>query len=98
MIKVLILVATYLFSMNAMSDGLLRTTNLKSYCGQYDRQTVIYLDQGIISKKDPVLNYEQLLAQIKNMEVEIIKFPDGHMSHIENENFFLHHLVYFIEN
>ena len=79
MIKVLILVATYLFSMNAMSDGLLRTTNLKSYCGQYDRQTVIYLDQGIISKKDPNW-FKDILNKLKFLpgeQVQVVTINHG---------------------
>ncbi|MGB5419985.1 alpha/beta fold hydrolase [Algibacter sp.] len=57
-----------------------------------------YKKMLIISKKDPVLNYKQLKSQTENTNVEIVEFPDGHMSHIENEEFFLQHIVYFIEN
>lgn len=38
----------------------------------------------ILGKKDPVLNYEENSEQIKNTNVELVTFPDGHMSHIEN--------------
>lgn len=38
----------------------------------------------IVGKKDPVLNYEENLEQIKNTDVELVTFPDGHMSSIEN--------------
>jgi len=38
----------------------------------------------ILGKKDPVLNYEDNLKQIENTAVELVTFPDGHMSHIEN--------------
>jgi len=38
----------------------------------------------ILGKKDPVLNYEDNLKQIENTNTELITFPDGHMSHIEN--------------
>lgn len=38
----------------------------------------------IIGKKDPVLNYDENLEQIKNTDVELVTFPDGHMSSIEN--------------
>jgi len=38
----------------------------------------------IIGKEDPALNYNSLIQQTKNTKVEVIEFPDGHMSHIEN--------------
>lgn len=39
----------------------------------------------IISKKDPALNYQCLIDQVKNTNVKIVEFPDGHMSHVENK-------------
>ncbi|MBC8883565.1 alpha/beta hydrolase [Flavobacterium piscinae] len=39
----------------------------------------------ILGKKDGVLNFEDSLEQIENTKVELVSFPDGHMSHIENE-------------
>ena len=39
----------------------------------------------ILGKKDPVLNYEESLEQIEGTKVELITFPDGHMSTIENQ-------------
>ncbi|MBE8727323.1 alpha/beta fold hydrolase [Flavobacterium hungaricum] len=39
----------------------------------------------ILGKKDPVLNYEESLAQIENTTAELVSFEDGHMSHIENK-------------
>lgn len=39
----------------------------------------------VLGKKDGVLNYEDSLEQIENTKVELVTFPDGHMSHIENE-------------
>ncbi len=38
----------------------------------------------ILGKKDGVLIYKDNLSQIENTNVELITFPDGHMSHIEN--------------
>lgn len=52
----------------------------------------------IIGKKDPVLDYDLLKKQIKNSDVSLIEFPDGHMSYIENKDDFLHEIMYFIEN
>ncbi|WP_426483643.1 alpha/beta fold hydrolase [Flavobacterium sp. 2] len=39
----------------------------------------------ILGKKDPVLNYEDSLAQIEDTTAELVSFEDGHMSHIENK-------------
>jgi len=39
----------------------------------------------ILGEKDGVLNYQDSLEQIKGTEVQLVIFPDGHMSHIENE-------------
>ena len=38
----------------------------------------------ILGKKDPVLIYEENLEQIENTDVQLVTFPDGHMSTIEN--------------
>ncbi|KQO29911.1 alpha/beta hydrolase [Flavobacterium sp. Leaf82] len=39
----------------------------------------------ILGKKDPVLNYEENIAQIENTNVKLVSFEDGHMSQIENK-------------
>ncbi|MBI9039755.1 alpha/beta fold hydrolase [Lutibacter sp.] len=41
--------------------------------------------QMIIGKQDPALDYNSLIQQTKNTNVQVIEFPDGHMSHIENK-------------
>ncbi len=38
----------------------------------------------ILGKQDPVLNYEEAKEQIENTPTQLVSFPDGHMSHIEN--------------
>ncbi len=38
----------------------------------------------ILSKKDPVLDYEENLNQIEKTDIRFATFADGHMSHIEN--------------
>ncbi len=38
----------------------------------------------ILSKKDPVLNYEENIKQIENTQIQLFTFANGHMSHIEN--------------
>ena len=39
----------------------------------------------ILGKKDGVLNYEENVNQVENTAVQLLSFPDGHMSHIENK-------------
>jgi pimeloyl-ACP methyl ester carboxylesterase len=39
----------------------------------------------IVGEKDPVLDFEISLKEAKNTNSEIIVFPNGHMSHIENK-------------
>ncbi|MFI1772894.1 alpha/beta fold hydrolase [Thalassobellus citreus] len=56
-----------------------------------------YKQMMIISKKDPALNYNNLIHQTKDTQVRIIEFPDGHMSHIENKYHFLQKIMHFIE-
>lgn len=52
----------------------------------------------IVGKKDPVLNYEENLEQIKNTEVELVTFQDGHMSSIENQAELILILEHFFKN
>ncbi|NJX15299.1 alpha/beta fold hydrolase [Tamlana crocina] len=52
----------------------------------------------VLGKKDPVLDYEALVTQTQNTEVEVVEFPDGHMSQIENKDEFLQILTHFVEN
>ncbi|MFG6686875.1 alpha/beta fold hydrolase [Mariniflexile sp. HNIBRBA6329] len=67
-----------------------------------DRQHILqssnFNKMMIISKKDPVLDYETLIKQTKNNNIFVVEFPDGHMSHIENESEFLIQIMHFIEN
>jgi len=35
-------------------------------------------------KKDGVLNYDDNINQVEGTDVQLLSFPDGHMSHIEN--------------
>jgi pimeloyl-ACP methyl ester carboxylesterase len=51
----------------------------------------------ILGKKDPVLNYEETVAQIQETSVDLVTFPDGHMSHIENETDLAKELVQFLQ-
>lgn len=51
----------------------------------------------IIGRKDPVLEYEIIIEQAEETNVEIVEFPDGHMSHIENMMDLSYKLLHFIE-
>lgn len=51
----------------------------------------------ILGKKDPVLNYEETVAQIQETSVDLVTFPDGHMSHIENDTDLTKELVQFLQ-
>jgi pimeloyl-ACP methyl ester carboxylesterase len=54
-----------------------------------DREVLLHLTPYpkmlILGKKDPILGFKETKEQIQNTEVELVTFPDGHMSHIENQ-------------
>ena len=54
-----------------------------------DREVLLhfapYPIQLVLGKKDSVLSYGDTIEQIEGTKVELTTFPDGHMSHIENE-------------
>lgn len=54
-----------------------------------DREVLLhfapYPIQLVLGKKDTVLSYDETITQIEGTKVELTTFPDGHMSHIENE-------------
>ncbi len=56
---------------------------------RFDREALLHFSPYpklmIIGIKDPVLNYEAMLDQVNGTEVHKIELPDGHMSHIENQ-------------
>ena len=54
--------------------------------------------QMIIGKQDPALDYNTLIAQTKNTNVQIVEFPDGHMSHVENKDALLTALAVFLKS
>lgn len=51
----------------------------------------------VIGKKDPVLEYQTLLNHAQETGVDVVEFPDGHMSHIENTKELTYKLLQFIE-
>lgn len=67
-----------------------------------NRETVLstksFKAKMIISKKDPVLDYNTLILQAKKANIKVVELPDGHMSYIENKDEFLHITMRFIEN
>ncbi|NNT71203.1 alpha/beta fold hydrolase [Flavobacterium sp. IMCC34852] len=66
-----------------------------------DREVILhfapYPMQLVLGQKDGVLNYEDCLEQIEGTKVELTTFPDGHMSHIENEKELLKVLLNFLK-
>ena len=50
----------------------------------------------VIGKQDPALEYESLIKQVKNTNVKVAEFPDGHMSHVENKTELFHTIRNFI--
>jgi len=67
-----------------------------------DREDVLrfgpFKKMMMISKKDPVLNFESLLEQTKNTDIITVQLPDGHMSHIEDYELFSYNIMHFVEN
>ena len=51
----------------------------------------------IIGEKDPVLNLESSLKEAKRTNSEVVVFPEGHMSHIENAAALYRALRYFVD-
>jgi pimeloyl-ACP methyl ester carboxylesterase len=52
---------------------------------QFILKTTDFTKLLILGKKDGVLIYDDNISQIENTNTELISFPDGHMSHIENK-------------
>ena len=66
-----------------------------------DREVLLHLTPYpklmILGEKDPVLPYEETIEQLENTKVELVTFPDGHMSYIENQEELLKVLLNFIK-
>jgi pimeloyl-ACP methyl ester carboxylesterase len=67
-----------------------------------DREVLLHLTPFpkllILGEKDPVLNYDETKEQIENTAVQLITFPDGHMSHLENQDELLAVLLSFFKS
>ena len=66
-----------------------------------DREVLLHLTPYpklmVLGEKDPVLPYEETIEQLENTKVELVTFPDGHMSYIENQVELLRVLLNFIK-
>ena len=55
-----------------------------------DREVLLHLTKYpklmILGEKDPVLPYQETKEQLENTKIDLVSFPDGHMSYIENED------------
>lgn len=49
----------------------------------------------VLGEKDPVLPYEENIDQARNTKIQVVSFPDGHMSLIENRDELLRALTDF---
>ena len=67
-----------------------------------DREVLLHLTPYpkllILGEKDPVLNLFETKEQIENTTVQLVTFPDGHMSTIENKKELLKVLSRFFKN
>jgi pimeloyl-ACP methyl ester carboxylesterase len=68
---------------------------------RFDREALLHFSPYpklfILGIKDPVLNSEDLLDQVKGTAVQKLELPDGHMSHIENQQEVLEGLQKFVK-
>ncbi|MGL2965542.1 alpha/beta fold hydrolase [Flavobacterium sp. XGLA_31] len=66
-----------------------------------DREVILhfapYPIQLVLGQKDGVLPYEDNIDQLEGTKVQLTTFPDGHMSHIENESELLKVLLSFLK-
>ncbi|RIA11006.1 pimeloyl-ACP methyl ester carboxylesterase [Flavobacteriaceae bacterium MAR_2010_72] len=60
-------------------------------------QSLPFKKMLILGRKDPVLEYDTLIEQTKNSNIELAEFEDGHMSYIENKEEITYKIMYFIE-
>jgi len=60
-------------------------------------QNIEFKKMLIIGKKDPLLNRDELINQVKNTNTEIVEFSTGHMSHIENKKELITTLLNFVK-
>ncbi len=64
----------------AALEGLKIRKNMTSVYHNNNFQTIL-----VIGKKDPLLEYQSLISQVKNTAGKVVELEGGHMSHIENK-------------
>ena len=64
----------------AANEGMKNRPNLNQFLKESSFKKLI-----ITGEKDPVLNFESSKEEAENTNSELVVFPDGHMSHIENK-------------
>ncbi|MEY4433348.1 MAG: hypothetical protein RLZZ44_1482 [Bacteroidota bacterium] len=67
-----------------------------------DREVLLHLTPYpkllVLGEKDPVLQFEETKEQIEGTQVQLLRFPDGHMSHIENQDALRMELLQFFKS
>lgn len=67
-----------------------------------DREVLLHLTPYpklvVLGEKDPVLNYDEAKVQIQDTQVQLLSLPDGHMSHIENQETVQNEIFRFIKS
>lgn len=76
----------------AANEGMRIRPNRNSILADNDFKKLI-----IIGKNDPVLDYESSLKEATSTNSEVVVFPNGHMSHIENSEELILVLISFIK-
>lgn len=66
-----------------------------------DREVLLhfspYRKMMILGRKDPVLDFDVLMDQVRGTDVTIFEVLDGHMSHIENKKEVLRAICWFLK-
>ena len=72
-----------------MANSIAIVASLEGMKIRLDREVLLHLTPYpkllVLGQKDPVLEYKETKKQIVNTDVALVTFPDGHMSHIENQ-------------
>lgn len=76
----------------AALEGMKTRKNRTKILSQFQHKKAMF-----ISIKDPVLDYNSLFKEARTANIEVVEFPDGHMSFIENEVSFFQNFMHFIE-
>lgn len=74
----------------AANEGMLQRTCSEKIVKQFSKRAII------VGKKDPILNYESIVAEASRTQTPLVELENGHMSHIEDTAALLHFLVNFI--